>query len=141
LGDETGEEILFVALVTDVTARRNAEEALRASEGRLRAIFSTIDEGYCLCDMIADGDGRPVDYRFLEVNPLFEQMTGMAGAEGRTARECVPGLEPHWVETYARVGFGRETLRFESGSDAMGRWFDIFAAPVEPHGRFALVFK
>lgn len=36
LGDETGEEILFVALVTDVTARRNAEEALRTSEERLR---------------------------------------------------------------------------------------------------------
>jgi PAS domain S-box-containing protein len=68
-------------------------------------------------------------------------MTGLRDAAGRTALELVPDLESHWVEAYARVGLGREVLRFEQGSDAMGRRFDVFATPVEPHGRFALVFK
>ena len=39
------------------------------------------------------------------------------------------------------MGLGRESLRFENGSATMGRWFDVFATPVEPHGRFAIVFK
>lgn len=120
---------------------RAAERDLRLSEQRLRTLFDSIDEGYCLCEMVLDLDGKPVDYRFLEVNPLFERMTGLVDPVGRTALELVPDLEPTWVETYARVGVGGETLRFEQGSEAMGRWFDVFAVPLEPRGHFAIVFK
>ena len=130
-----------VVLFHDETARARAEQAVREREARLSALFSQIDEGYCLAEIVCDADGTPVDYRFLEVNPLFEAMTGLHAAAGRTALELVPGLESHWVETYARVALGREVLRFEQGSDVMGRWFDVFAAPVDPVGRFALVFR
>ena len=68
-------------------------------------------------------------------------MTGLHDAAGRTALELVPDLERHWIDAYTRVGIGREVLRFEQGSDAMGRWFDVFATPVEPPGRFGVVFK
>jgi hypothetical protein len=34
--------------------------------------------------------GQPVDYRFLEVNPVFEELTGLRDAAGKTAREMVP---------------------------------------------------
>lgn len=108
---------------------------------RYQSLFTAIDEGYCLCEMVLDDEGRPVDYRFLETNPLFEEMTGLHDAVGRTALDLVPGLEPHWVETYARAALGGERIRFQQGSDVMGRWFDVFTMPIEPHGRFAIVFK
>jgi len=128
-------------LAREVVERARAEEALRASEQRLRTIFSSIDEGFCLCEMVVDQAGRGVDYRFLEVNPLFEAMTGLKDAVGRTVLELIPDLERLWVETYARVALGGETLRFEQGSEATGRWYDVFATPVQPSGRFAIVFK
>jgi|GEM_PF-2524284 len=106
----------------------------------LETIFSAIDEGFCLCEIVRDDDDRAVDYRFIEVNPRFEEMTGLKGARGRTALDLVPDLEPYWVETYARVADG-EIIRFESGSDVMGRYFDVFATPVLPAGRFVLVFR
>jgi PAS domain-containing protein len=90
--------------------------------------------------MVLDAGGWAVDYRFLEVNPRLETMTGLADAAERAAFELVPNLEPRRVETYARVALGGEPLRFEQGSEAMGRWFDVFAIPVEPRGRFAVVF-
>ncbi|MDX1935216.1 MAG: PAS domain S-box protein [Capsulimonadales bacterium] len=121
--------------------RRAAEEAMREREARFDTLFAAVDEGYCLCEMIVDADGNPVDYRFLEINPLFESMTGLRNPVGRTALELVPGLERFWVETYARVGLGGETIRFESHSLPMERWFDVFATPVRPHGRFLLLFK
>ncbi len=128
-------------VVSDVTTAAETEEALRDSEGRLRALFNSIDEGYCLCEMIVDESGAPIDYRFLEVNPLFEAMTGLIDATGRTALELVPELEFEWIAAYARVALDGETLRFEQGSEVMGRWFDVFSMPVEPQGHFAIIFK
>ncbi|MEZ5098274.1 MAG: PAS domain-containing protein [Thermoleophilia bacterium] len=125
-------------------ARERAEtlEELRERESRFRTLFTSIDEGYCLCEVVVDEGGRAVDYRFLEVNDRFAEQTGLVDAAGRTALELVPGLERHWIDTYARVGLGGETIRFENGSEQMGRWFDVYAAPVEPtgSGRFVLVF-
>ena len=131
----------FWGVVIDNTERRRAAAERMESEARLRSIFSAIDEGFCLAEIIVDEDGQPVDYRFLEVNALFETMTGLADAAGRTIHELVPDIEHHWVETYGRVALGGETMRFESQSEVLDRWFDVFATPVEPKGRFALVFK
>ncbi len=118
------------------------EKALRVSEARYRTLFESIDEGVCVAEMIRDEAGRPVDYRFLDINPLFCPMTGLPeDAVGKTARELVPDLEQSWVDTYAKAALGGETIRFQSASSAMGRRFDVFATPVEPYGCFALVFK
>lgn len=108
---------------------------------RFQDLFSAIDEGYCLCEIVVDADGEAVDYRFLEANANFEEMTGLVDPVGKTARELVPDLEAHWVRVYARAALGGERLRFELGSEAMGRWFDVFTMPVGGPGQFAIVFK
>ena len=130
----------YLLTIADDTANLGVVNALGASDSRLQTLFDSIDEGYCLCEMIT-ADGEPIDYRFLRVNPLFEEMTGLVDPAGKTALELVPGLEREWIETYARAGLKRESIRFEQGSEAMGRWFDVFATPVEPLGHFAIVFK
>lgn len=85
----------------------------------------------------------PVDYRFLEVNPVFERQTGLRDAVGRTARELVPALEPSWIHEYGRVALTGEPMRFTSHSPSMGRWFEVYAfrigAPEEL--RVALLFN
>lgn len=107
----------------------------------LRQVFELVDQGFALCEMVLDERGTAVDYRFVYVNEWFTEMTGLVDPVGRTARELVPGLETHWVETYAHVAFDRQSLRFQQGSEAMGRWFDVFATPLDPPGRFAIVFR
>ena len=130
-----------VGIGLDISKRKASERALAESEARLRHLFDSIDEGYCLCELVLDETGKPVDYRFIEVNPLFEEMTGLKDAKGRTAYEMVPELEPYWLEVYSRVALGGETVRFEQSSEPMGRQFDVFATAIPPHGRFAIVFK
>ncbi len=111
----------------DVSERVRAERALREGEARYRALFDSLDQGFCVIQMLFDPEGRPFDYLFLETNPAFEEQTGLVDAPGRRARELVPELEPHWYEAYGRVALTGETIRFESGSEAMGRWFDVYA--------------
>ncbi|HSJ10888.1 MAG TPA: PAS domain-containing protein, partial [Longimicrobiales bacterium] len=117
--------------------------ARHASDRRYRALFDSVDQGVCVLQMIFDDDGTPVDYRFLETNPAFMEQTGLVDAQGRTARELVPDLEAHWFETYGRVATTGESIRFQSGSEPMGRWFDVFAFRVDDPAehKVALLFR
>ncbi|BCA61180.1 histidine kinase [Sphingomonas sp. HMP9] len=99
------------------------------AQERYDALFEAIDAGFCIIEMVFDGD-RAVDYRFVEVNPQFESQTGLVDAVGRTAGELVPDLERFWFDAYAKVALTGEPARFDHGSDAMDRWFDVHAFPV-----------
>jgi PAS domain S-box-containing protein len=123
--------------------RKRAEAALRQSEAQYRMLFESIDEGFCICEMLFDENNQPVDYRFLQVNLAFEKLTGLQQATGKTARELVPNLEPFWVEVYGKVVQTGEPMRFENQSIAMNhRWFDVNAFPIgkaQSH-QFAILF-
>ena len=140
----------------DITDRKQAEEereaalaaaeraaaAAAGSEASYRMLFDSIDEGFGVIQLIFDERERPVDYRFVEANPAFMKQTGLVDPVGRTAREMIPGLEAYWFEVYGRVAATGEPVRFQNGSEPMGRWFDVFAfrvgAPAER--RVALLF-
>jgi PAS domain S-box-containing protein len=117
-----GGVIVIISETTkDVVARRESEQ-------RYRTLFETIEDGFCVIEMLFDSQERPVDYRFLEVNPAFQQQTGIKDATGKTVRELGLGLEQHWFEIYGRVALTGEPARFEDHTEAfVGRWFDVYA--------------
>jgi PAS domain S-box-containing protein len=95
-----------------------------------------------LHEIIADDDGNPVDYRFLEANAAFEKMTGLHIDDilGRTVLEVLPGLEHFWIERYGAVALSGEAIEFEDFSAALGRHYSIVAYSPDP-GRFATIFS
>ena len=133
----------YIGSVIDIDDRKQAESALRQSEERYRTLFESIDEGFAVIEVLFDENDKAIDYRFLEVNPAFEDQTGLQEATGKTVRQLVPNLEDYWVEIYGKVVLTGESLRFENGSEAMNRWFDVYAFSIgQPHERkVALLFK
>ena len=103
------------------------QEISRESEERYRMLFSAIDEGFCIVEMILDTKGKPTDYRFLEINPAFEKQTGIASATGRTMRDIAPDHEAYWFAIYGKVSATGQATRFESEARALHRWFDVYA--------------
>ena len=104
-----------------------AAEALRVSEARYRTLFDSLDEGFCVFDVLFDESGTAVDYRFVETNAAFVKQTGLANAVGKRIRELAPDLEPHWFERYGRVATTGESIRFEAHAAALFRWYDAYA--------------
>jgi PAS domain S-box-containing protein len=107
--------------------RARAQDDVRDSEERYRTLFQAIDEGFCIIEVLFDESGRPKDYRFVEVNPAFEQHTGLVNAKGRRMREMVPHHDEHWFQTYGRVATTGEPVRFENRAEALKRDYDVFA--------------
>ena len=132
----------LVGVAWDVTAEREAEAALRESEARYRTLFESVDVGFCIIEVLYDGGGAPIDFRYLETNPAFVSQAGLEGAVGRTIRELVPDLEHHWIDLYAAVAATGEPVRYESEAAAMGQWFSVYATRVGGPGsrRVAVLF-
>ncbi len=108
-----------------------------------RTLFDSIDEGFCIIEVLFDANDTPYDYRFLEVNPAFEQQTGLIGALGRTVREYAPDHEDFWYQRYAKVARTGEPIRFENNAAAIGRYFDVFAFRIgtPDQNRVAVLFR
>lgn len=140
---DKGEPVRVYGIGIDITDRKKSEANLRESEERYRTLFNSVDEGFCIIEMIFDEKNTPIDYRFIEINPMFEKLTGLENALGKTARELAPDLESHWFEIYGNVALTGESLRFTQNSEALNRWFDVYAVRLgdENSCRVALIFS
>ena len=143
LFDEQGAVCGCVAAFVDISDRKRAVAALLRSEERYRTLFESLDEGFCIIEMLFDDNEKPIDYRFLEVNPAFLKQSGLEQAVGKTARQMLPELEDYWFEMYGKVALTGEPLRFEHGSEVMNRWFEVsaFRTPEPQSRQVALLFK
>ncbi len=129
--------------IRDITARKEAENALRVSEERYRGLFNSIDEGFCIIEVLFDARGKPVDYRFLEVTPSFERQTGMRDVTGKRMRKLSTQYEAFWFTTYGKVATTGRPIRFSHEAQALKKWFDVYAFRVGGPGskKVAVLFR
>jgi len=128
-------------LVTSVLSISRDITAHRKTEQEYRTLFNEMLDGFALHEIICDKNGRPVDYRFLAINPAFGRMTGLLAEDivGRTVLEALPGTEPQWIETYGKVALAGEPAVFEDYSAQMKKHFAVTAFRPAPN-QFACIF-
>jgi PAS domain S-box-containing protein len=103
------------------------KDTMKASEDKYQILFNSIDEGFCIIEVIFDNKGKPIDYRFLEINPAFERQTGLQNAEGKLMRSLAPEHEEHWFQIYGRIASTGNSERFVNEARALNRWYDVYA--------------
>ncbi len=124
-------------------AAHNSEQALVKNEELYHGLFNSMEEGFCIIEVIFDAKSQPLDYQFLQVNSAFEKQTGLRDVVGKRMREIAPSLEAHWVENFGRIAITGEPAHFSNEAKALNRSYEIHAYRVgEPELRHvAVVFN
>lgn len=106
---------------------RDDSETYSVSDQHYRHVFESINEGFCVVQVMFDDEGKAYDYRFLKTNPAFARYTGLENSTGKTVREIVPGLDESWFRVYGRVATTGKTERVVEHFSARDRWFEVDA--------------
>jgi PAS domain S-box-containing protein len=125
--DEAGVRGVLV-ICNDVTADHLLRKRLEETN---HALIETMDEAFCIIDIVRDADGKPIDYLFIEANKAFAAQTGLADSIGKTIRQLSPDIEERWFEIYDEVARTGVARRFVEESPALGRWFNAYATHIE----------
>ena len=109
-----------------------SEIRLRESENRYRALFNTMDEGFCIIEFIDGPDGPLSDYLHVEANDAYARHAGITNVVGQKVQEVVPDEAGEWVRMFRSVLDSGEPIRFERELVATKRHLELAAFRIEP---------
>jgi PAS domain S-box-containing protein len=126
--NDEGKVTQILGILHDTTESKLSQDALRASEQKYRQLFENMTSGFAIHEMIYDDQGKPLDYRFLEINPAFEKLTGapVEALLGKTVKEVMPNTEDYWIETAGKVAMTGEPIAYTNFSRELGKYYDTY---------------
>lgn len=120
------------ALVTfrDISERKMIEENLKESERKYSSIFSHLTSGFSYHKIIKNARGKPVDYKFIEINDSFEKITGIKRKDiiGKCFTEVFPNVEKEThdlIQVYGNTAITGKSIKFEKKWKSKNKWFHI----------------
>ncbi|MBN2746399.1 MAG: PAS domain S-box protein, partial [Bacteroidales bacterium] len=112
----------------DISERKKQQLQIQFNEQRYRNLVNEMQIGLALHEMLFDENGKPVDYRFLDVNSAFLQLTGLSyDIIGKTVLEILPGTETSWIGRYGEVVLTGEPISFENYSSVLNHHYAVRA--------------
>ncbi|MFX0022256.1 MAG: PAS domain S-box protein [Candidatus Hermodarchaeota archaeon] len=136
--------MLIVSVGRNVSERKEIERRRRESEEKYRSLFDNMNAGFAYHEVIVDDKNKPIDYKYIEVNPKFEELTGLKKEDliGKTVTEAIPGTESDpadWIGRFGNVGLTGIPLVVEDYSEAIQKWFKVSGYSPKK-GFFAVTF-
>ena len=104
-------------------------------------LFENMNAAFALHEMIYDEQGNPQNYRYLELNPMFEKLTGAQAQDflGHTIKELMPETEQYWIDTFGNVAKTGKPISYENYASVIGKHFDTYVFSPQ-QDQFAVFF-
>lgn len=131
-----------IVILRDITERLLAEETIRKSEARYRFLFENMTTGYMLHEVITDENNFPIDFKFIETNQYYKNLTGGDPLEsiGKTIKEMFPNADNEMIQKYCQVGITGEPLIQEYYSKTYNKYIKVCCYSPEK-GIFAAIYE
>ncbi len=122
--------------------KHTTQQALQKSEQQYRLLFDSMLNGFALHEVVVNETGRPMDLKFLDVNPAFASFFSMPAEHiiGRTLRQISNRVEQFWIDMIGRTALTRESIRFDNYAGFVDRHFSVVAFSPQP-GQVAAIFE
>jgi PAS domain S-box-containing protein len=121
--------LLYLALVR--TSLKKPYETLYReideSEKKFKSLFEEMSSGVALHEIILNKVGKPIDYRFLDINSAFDELTGLTGKDliGKTVLQVLPNTEEYWIDTYGQVALTGKSVKLDHFSKELNKHFEV----------------
>lgn len=128
------------SFIFDISKEIEQESQIKDSEKKYRELFSYMQLGFAYHEIITE-NGKPVDYRYVDINPAFEKMLGLSKAKviGNTSKELFPMLEDYWIKNFGEVALTGRSKVLKQYSAEFERYFNVIAYSPKPR-YFAVLF-
>lgn len=125
----------------DVTERVIAEKEADEALNKFRMLFDNMIEGVATHELLYDKDGKPENYRIIDVNPEYETHVGISAenAVGRLATDLYKTSPAPYLEEFSSVTISQKPLMFETYFPPLDKYFRISVSPFGKNG-FATIF-
>jgi len=117
-------------------------DEIKNSEEKYHSLYSSMNEGVALHELIYNNHQEPVDYIIIDINPAYERIIGLKRNEvvGMKASEIYGTGTPPYMELYAPVAEKGKSKEFETYFEPMAKHFHI--SVISPgKGKFATIFE
>ena len=114
-------------------ALQESDEIIIKSKNNYKMLFNNMKLGFALHEMLYDANGKATDYTFLDINPSFEEQTGLKKRDviGKTVLELLPETEHYWIETYDKVLKTGKKIELKNFSKELNKYYSVTAFKVE----------
>jgi PAS domain S-box-containing protein len=95
----------FMALLFDISARKQAEETIQKTTSELQLIIKNMLNAFIMWESVFDEKGNYISFRFGLFNDAYATIAKLKPEEvlGKDVFEVWPETEPEWVEIYGKV--------------------------------------
>jgi diguanylate cyclase (GGDEF)-like protein/PAS domain S-box-containing protein len=93
----------------------------------LGSFFNSISEGISFHELIYDENGNPIDYKFLEINNAFTNITGLIRDDiiGKKVSDLESSLDKFWINIYKIISTLGIPSNFKIYNDQLDKHFKI----------------
>ncbi len=127
--------------IAGAIARKQSIVALRENEEKLRTIFTAMEEGLALNELVYNEHGDVIDYRILEVNPAFGRIANLEhnNVVGRLATDLYK-MPPEYITSFWKVHLNdKEAIKTDLFDEQTKRWKHV-STSIPLNGRFVTSF-
>ncbi|MBI5679791.1 MAG: PAS domain S-box protein [Methanobacterium sp.] len=134
--------LIYVLLYRQLVSMEHSKETLKEGESRYEQLYSSMNEGVALHNLIFDNKGVAVDYIIIDVNNAYENIIGVKKEKilDKKASEIYGTGKPPYIDIYAKVANTGVSDSFETYFEPMDKHFFI-SVFCPKKGHFATVFE